>query len=92
MGDCFWRIEGVEADAGPSDILAELDLPRSGIQDVTGVNYPKGFLEQADFGDFNDEESSMMFYYSGQIHIRNVLNEIQSNLHPPESMYTFCFV
>lgn len=70
-----------------SDILAELDLPRSGIQDIIGVNYPKGFLEQADFEDFNDEESSMMFYYSGQIHIRNVLNEIQSNLHPPESMY-----
>lgn len=36
----------------------------------------------------DDDDSSLMFYYSGQIHIRNVLNEIQSNLHPPESMYT----
>lgn len=33
--------------------------------------------------------TEMMFCYSGQIHIRNVLNEIQSNLHPPESMYHF---
>ena len=73
----------------PSDILAELDLPRSGIQDVTNVDYPKGFLEQADFGQMDDDDSTMMFYYSGQIHIRNVLNEIQSNLHPPESTYNF---
>lgn len=55
---------------------------------MTNVDYPKGFLEQADFGQMDDDDSSLMFYYSGQIHIRNVLNEIQSNLHPPESMYT----
>lgn len=72
-----------------SDILAELDLPRSGIQDITGVKYPKGFLEQADLGRMDDQESTLMFYYSGQIHIRKVLNDIQSNIHPPESLYNF---
>lgn len=71
-----------------SDILAELDLPRSGIQDVVGVKYPKAFLEEAELKRMDDEESTMMFYYSGQIHIRNVLNLIQSNLHPPESLST----
>lgn len=56
---------------------------------MTNVNYPKGFLEQTDFGHMDDDDSTLMFYYSGQIHIRNVLNEIQSNLHPPESTYAF---
>lgn len=30
-----------------------------------------------------------MFYYSGQIHIRRILNNIQAILHPPESTYMF---
>lgn len=71
-----------------SDILAELDLPRSGIQDVVGVKYPKAFVEEAELKRMDDEDSTMMFYYSGQIHIRNVLNQIQSNLHPPDSLST----
>lgn len=65
----------------PSDILAELDLPRSGIDGIEGVEYPNGFVEQADFeNDVNSE--TKMFYYSGQIHIRGILNDIQAGLHP----------
>lgn len=64
-----------------SDILAELDLPRSGIDGIEGVAYPNGFVEQADFEhDVNSE--TKMFYYSGQIHIRGILNDIQAGLHP----------
>ena len=72
---------------GNSDILAELDLPRSGIQNIGNVEYPKGFMddfEKADMPDSAVPNQTMMWYYSGQIHIRNMLNDIQSELYPPE--------
>ena len=31
----------------------------------------------------------IMWYYSGQIHIRNILNAIQHELYPPEGMLTW---
>ena len=68
-----------------SDILAELDLPPSGIQDVPLVDYPKAVVEQNDWGHVENAEEKMMYYYSFQIHIRKTLNDIQKNLHPPES-------
>lgn len=69
-----------------SDILAELDLPQSGIQKVHGIDYPKGFVQQADFVQSDTPATKMMMYYSGQIHIRGILNHIQSNLHRPGSV------
>ncbi|KAL8999803.1 MAG: hypothetical protein Q9169_001476 [Polycauliona sp. 2 TL-2023] len=78
----FWTCSQLE-----SDILAELDLPRSGIQNIGTVEYPKGFMddfEKADMPDSAMPNQTMMWYYSGQIHIRNMLNDIQSELYPPE--------
>ncbi|KAL9002148.1 MAG: hypothetical protein Q9188_004910 [Gyalolechia gomerana] len=77
----FWTCSQLE-----SDILAELDLPRSGIQDIS-LDYPRGFMddfEKADMPDSAIPFQTIMWYYSGQIHIRNMLNDIQSELYPPE--------
>lgn len=61
--------------------MADLDLPRSGIQDIE-VMLPKGYIE--DFVGWDDPDALMMAFYSAQIHIRNRLNDIQLNLHPSE--------
>ncbi|KAL8664683.1 MAG: hypothetical protein Q9202_002818 [Teloschistes flavicans] len=69
-----------------ADILAELDLPKSGIQEIN-IDYPKGFMddfEKADMPESTIPNQTMMCYYSGQIHIRNMLNNIQCELYPPE--------
>jgi len=82
----FWTCSQLE-----SDILAEIDLPRSGIQDME-LEYPKGFSELADFEHIDNQGvnvpgavQKMMSYYSFQIHIRNSLNSMQKDLHPPEN-------
>ena len=82
----FWTCSQLE-----SDILAELDLPRSGLQDIE-LEYPKGFSELTDFEHIDDQGfnvpgavQKMMSYYSFQIHIRNSLNSMQKDLHPPEN-------
>ena len=82
----FWTCSQLEGD-----ILAELDLPRSGIQDIE-LEYPKGFSELADFEHVDSQGynvpgavQKMMSYYSFQIHIRNSLNSMQKDLHPPEN-------
>ena len=82
----FWTCSQLEGD-----ILAELDLPRSGIQDIE-LEYPKGFSELADFEHVDNQGynvpgavQKMMSYYSFQIHIRNSLNSMQKDLHPPEN-------
>lgn len=63
-----------------SDILAELDLPASGISRSEGrIDLPKGHftlrLPQ------NPKNSTMMFFYSAQIHLRKVLNQIHTDLY-----------
>lgn len=75
----FWTCLQLE-----SDILAELDLPRSGIQDITDVKYPN----DAKPGDYHhwDSDKKIMGYYSGQIHIRNTLNTIQNDLYAPANL------
>lgn len=70
-----------------SDILAELDLPQSGVQRVNGMDYPKGFVEQANFMSSNSPATKIMLFYSGQIHVRGILNNIQQDLHGPGSMF-----
>ncbi|KAI4164845.1 MAG: hypothetical protein LQ342_001478 [Letrouitia transgressa] len=77
----FWTCSQLE-----SDILAELDLPRSGIQDIP-LGYPKGFMddfEKVSMPNSAIPHQTIMLYYSGQIHIRNILNDIQHELYPPE--------
>ncbi|KAL8970058.1 MAG: hypothetical protein Q9183_001697 [Haloplaca sp. 2 TL-2023] len=77
----FWTCSQLE-----SDILAELDLPRSGIQEIL-LEYPMGFMddfEKVDMPDSAMTNQTIMWYYSGQIHIRNMLNNIQRELYPPE--------
>ena len=74
-----------------SDILAELDLPRSGIQEIL-LEYPMGFMddfEKVDMPDSAMTNQTIMWYYSGQIHIRNMLNNIQRELYPPEGKCTW---
>ena len=70
----FWTCSQLE-----SDLLADLDLPRSGIQDLE-VGLPKGYIDT--FVGWHDPDALMMAFYSAQIHIRNRLNDIQMNLHP----------
>ena len=64
-----------------SDILAELDLPSSGIdKHETMVAFPQGIVENDGQGAF--ETNKMMFYYSAQIRLRTILNNIQKDLYP----------
>ena len=58
-----------------SDILAELDLPRSGIQDIRDVKYPNDYVESSEYDSW-DSKQEVMGYCSDQIHIRNALNDV----------------
>lgn len=77
----FWTCSQLE-----SDILAELDLPRSGIQELREVQYPTGYIEPTEYSTWESSETQIMGYYSGQIHIRNQLNDIQKDLYAPENL------
>ena len=68
-----------------SDILAELDLPQSGIKDIIGVKYPVGYAEQVEGpADLPDSSTKIMLFYYAQLQLRARLNEIQNNLYPPD--------
>ncbi|KAL8786662.1 MAG: hypothetical protein Q9195_008116 [Heterodermia aff. obscurata] len=77
----FWTCSQLE-----SDILAELDLVRSGIQELREVQYPTGYVEPGEYSTWDCSETQIMAYYSGQIHIRNQLNDIQKDLYAPENI------
>lgn len=63
-----------------SDILAELDLPASGISRSEGrIDLPKGHYTFLD--PFTQKNSTIMFFYSAQIHLRKVLNQIHTDLY-----------
>ncbi|CRG90473.1 Estradiol 17-beta-dehydrogenase 11 [Talaromyces islandicus] len=63
-----------------SDILAELDLPASGISRNEGrIDLPKGHYTLR--VPQNPKNSTMMFFYSAQIHLRKVLNQIHTDLY-----------
>ena len=74
-----------------SDILAELDIPRSGIQDIQDVAYPKGFVDQPSLFHAQNNKEKIMIYYSFQLYMRKTLNDIQRDLYQ-ESMFRsrFC--
>lgn len=72
-----------------SDILAELDIPPSGIQEVAEeVPYPKLNIDTA--GAVNGEvgRPDIMQYYQFQLYLRRRLNEIQKELYK-ESRWSF---
>ncbi|EED11631.1 hypothetical protein TSTA_108190 [Talaromyces stipitatus ATCC 10500] len=57
-----------------SDILAELDLPPSGISRAEDrIDLPKGLYYEGD--------TRIMLFYSAQIHLRKVLNQVHTNLY-----------
>ena len=72
-----------------SDILAELDLHPSGIQNIdpqNAIQLPQGVVEDA--GDLTTESSEapsdiLMRYYSFQLSLRKLLNEWQKFFYPP---------
>lgn len=73
----FWTSLQLE-----SDILAELDIPPSGIQEVQeDVPYPKGTMGQGEFVHGDTGRPEVMVYYSAQLYMRKLLNDIQKELY-----------
>ncbi|KAL2834499.1 hypothetical protein BDW59DRAFT_48228 [Aspergillus cavernicola] len=68
-----------------SDILAELDLPASGVsRSESRINLPKGQFTIALPNDISSPNTMMMFFYSAQIHLRKVLNRVHTDLYKVE--------
>lgn len=69
-----------------SDILAELDLPASGISRLEGrISLPKGRFTLSLPNEICAPSTMMMFFYSAQIHLRKVLNRVHTDLYKVES-------
>jgi hypothetical protein len=70
-----------------SDILAELDLPASGISRSEGrIALPKGVFTLNIPNEIRAPNTRMMFFYSAQIHLRKVLNRVHTDLYKGGSM------
>ncbi|KAI9653820.1 MAG: hypothetical protein M1831_005687 [Alyxoria varia] len=62
-----------------SDILAELDLPHSGISRIEDV---MAVPDQSSIhGPIDEHDDTVMLYYTAQIHIRRILNRAHSALY-----------
>ena len=71
-----------------SDILAELDLPASGISRLEGrISLPKGRFTLSLPNEICAPSTMMMFFYSAQIHLRKVLNRVHTDLYKVESEF-----
>ncbi|KAM5435681.1 hypothetical protein McanMca71_006316 [Microsporum canis] len=76
----FWTCLQLE-----SDILAELDLPASGISRLEGrMNFPRGVFAHTIPNEIYAPNTMMMMYYLVQIHLRKVLNRIHTDLYKAE--------
>lgn len=65
-----------------SDILAELDLPASGISRwESRIDFPKGVFAHSIPNEIHAPSTMMMLYYSAQIHLRKVLNRVHTDLY-----------
>lgn len=72
-----------------SDILAELDLPASGISRSEGrIELPRGRFTLTLPDNLSAPTTQMMFYYSAQVHLRKVLNRVHTDLYKAPSMPT----
>ncbi|KAL4807006.1 hypothetical protein BDV18DRAFT_111585 [Aspergillus unguis] len=65
-----------------SDILAELDLPASGISRAEArISLPQGTFTMQLANSISEPSTMMMFYYSAQTHLRKVLNRVHTDLY-----------
>ncbi|KAJ6123307.1 hypothetical protein N7512_005772 [Penicillium capsulatum] len=68
-----------------SDLLAELDIPASGISRSEGrMGLPKGRYTITLPDDLSAPNTMMMLFYSAQIHLRKVLNRVHTDLYKVE--------
>ncbi|KAK6359731.1 hypothetical protein TWF696_000871 [Orbilia brochopaga] len=74
----FWSCVQLE-----SDLLAELDVPRSGITRLEGSQDL-----QMTYKDRDTENVEMWFYFMAQYHIRKILNQVHSELYKPSNANT----
>ncbi|KAL6714688.1 hypothetical protein ACLMJK_008113 [Lecanora helva] len=73
----FWTSLQLE-----SDILAELDIPPSGIQEVQDVvPYPKATITQGPYMPGETQPPEIIVYYAAQLYVRKLLNDIQKELY-----------
>lgn len=69
-----------------SDILAELDLPASGISRLESrIALPKGHFTLNLPNEIRAPSTMMMLFYSAQIHLRKVLNRVHTDLYKVDS-------
>ncbi|KAG8532589.1 uncharacterized protein KY384_002466 [Bacidia gigantensis] len=67
-----------------SDILAEIDLPPSGIRKLDSVPYPDGYYpDDVEISSDDQSKSLVMQFYSYQLHLRKLLDWIQLEVYPP---------
>ncbi|KAK2762681.1 hypothetical protein FQN54_000855 [Arachnomyces sp. PD_36] len=70
-----------------SDILAELDLPASGISRSEGrIALPLGVHTHVLPNEAQESNNMIMFYYSSQIHLRKALNRVHTDLYKPDKL------
>ncbi|KAL4942013.1 hypothetical protein BDV06DRAFT_222571 [Aspergillus oleicola] len=68
-----------------SDLLAELDLPASGItRSESRIPLPKGIWTLNLPNSISDPNTIMMFFYSAQTHLRKILNRVHRDLYKVE--------
>ncbi|KAI1829218.1 transcriptional regulator family: Fungal Specific TF [Penicillium roqueforti] len=68
-----------------SDLLAELDIPASGISRSEGrIPIPKGKWTIVLPNNLTAPKTMMMLFYSAQIHLRKVLNRVHTDLYKVE--------
>ncbi|KAL4925917.1 putative C6 finger domain protein [Aspergillus undulatus] len=73
----FWTCLQLE-----SDILAELDLPASGIsRSESRISLPKGRIIHSLPNEISSPNTLMMFHYSAQTHLRKILNRVHTDLY-----------
>lgn len=76
----FWTCLQLE-----SDLLAELDIPASGIsRSESRIGLPKGDWTLESRHDGGQDPILTMLYYSAQIHLRKVLNRVHTDLYKVE--------
>ncbi|KAF5855048.1 hypothetical protein ETB97_010200 [Aspergillus alliaceus] len=69
-----------------SDILAELDLPASGIsRSEARISLPKEQFTLNLPNEISAPNTMMMFFYSAQIYLRKILNRVHTDLYKVES-------
>ncbi|EWC46563.1 hypothetical protein DRE_04286 [Drechslerella stenobrocha 248] len=78
MVTTFWSCVQLE-----SDLLAELDVPRSGITRLEGSELLQMVMQTK-----VAEDMEIWFYFLSQYHIRKILNQVHSELYKPSSANT----